>query len=132
MGFAKEETTVGQIMSHPFCERMKEARLEKGMSFRTLAEKIGTGSRSYLSHIEQGRYSVSMEIGLAICQILDVPMHLCLDFIATKEVEKLQTQMQKEYEKWLEYVPGNVLKDMLEDTDSREIHARLTGDLVLH
>lgn len=111
---------------HPFCEHMRYRRDELGISYKTLAEKVGSSSGPYLSSIEQGKWVISIEIGLSICQILDIPIHLCIDYIAVREMERMKLHIQEKYVEWLELVPDNVLNKMLEDEESLEVHNRLT------
>lgn len=62
--------------------RIKELREKKGIDQKTLAEASGI-YESNLIRIEQGRYSVSMDILTNIAEALDVK----LDFVETTEEE---------------------------------------------
>ena len=114
-------------LEHPFCEMMKQRREERGISLKSLSDMIGSGSRSYLSHIEKGRYAVSVELGLAICQVLDIPIHLCIDYISEVEIKRIRENIQNSYVEWLTYVPHNVLDTMLQDEHSLELHQMLSN-----
>lgn len=112
-------------IQHEFCDMMRLRRTEMDISLRTLSDRIGSGSRSYLSDIEKGRYAVSVELGLAICQVLNIPVHLCMDYICCLEIHRIKTTMKKKYQEWEEYIPRNVLRDMLQDEQSLAMHELL-------
>lgn len=124
---SKAKRYKNQPGDHPFCEEMRFKRDIMGISYRDLADRIGSNSGSYMSFIEQGRNTASVEIGLAICQILDIPIHLCLDYIASNEMKRMQKYIKEKYIEWTEYVPDNVLDKMLEDEYSLLVHNRLTA-----
>ena len=107
---------------HPFVEMMKRKREDMGISGREMIRRIGACSKGHISAIEQGKGVPSVEFGLAICQILDIPMHLCLDYIAEYNIKRARERMQNEYIEWLSYVPPNVLDDVLQDEASLEAH----------
>jgi DNA-binding XRE family transcriptional regulator len=92
----------------PFNSQMRTKRLQRDWSYKTLADKIGTSSKSYIMDIEVGRYAVSVEIGFAICQLLDIPIEDCLDFIYTIEHERLTESIQKQCQEWYENTPDEV------------------------
>ena len=54
-----------------FGSRLRSTRLEKGISQKELAQKMGV-TAVYLSHVEHGRRSVSMDTLCSICQVLEV------------------------------------------------------------
>lgn len=112
-------------MQHEFCDMMRQRRTEKNISLRNLADRIGSGSRSYLSNIEKGIYAVSVELGLAICQVLDIPIHLCMDYISCIEIKRIKRTMKTQYQEWEKYIPRNVLRDMLQDEQSLALHELL-------
>ena len=124
----QEVEKIEESFQHPFCVLVFEKRKELGLSAKALGDKIGGVSKSYIRHIELGRGAISVEPGMAICQILDIPIHLCLDYIAAKEIDRIKRRVKKEYNEWLDYVPGNVLKKMLDDEKSLETHQLFTGD----
>lgn len=110
---------------HPFNVAMMERRTALNLSYKNLADRIGGCSRSYISDIEKGRYVVSVELGLAICQVLNIPVSFCIDYIKVKEAEKVQRSIEREYNKWVASVPTNVLNKMLESESSKELHVQL-------
>lgn len=97
----------------PFNMKMRQKRTELGWSYQTLADKIGSGSRSYIAQIEEGKYAVSVEIGFAICQLLDIPIEDCTDFIYTIEHERIIEALQQQCQDWYESVPDNVREQMM-------------------
>ena len=50
--------------------RLKEARMEKGLSQRELAEMIGV-SRNTISSIETGQFNPTAKLALILCIALD-------------------------------------------------------------
>lgn len=124
----KRKPLAGEEIYHPFGEMMAQRRKEMNISLQCLSDKIGSGSRQYMRDIEKGKYAVSVELGLAICQILNIPMHLCLDFIASVEIRRIQKNIKDKYNDWVEYVPDNVLKEMTSDESSSLLHDRLITD----
>lgn len=119
----KKSTYVGH--NHLFNQMMRERRKEKGWSCQSLADKIGSGSKSYIMDIEKGKYAVSVELGLAICQVLEIPPHLCIDYISVLEIERIKRNIRQQYAEWVDYVPGDVFYKMLSDQESVAMHKLL-------
>ena len=59
-------------------ERLKISRIEKNISIRKLAEKIGL-SPSFISQIEQGKTSPSIENIKKIAHFLDISVNFLID-----------------------------------------------------
>lgn len=110
------------LSCHPFVVRMKEQRAAKGYTLRALAQKSGTSSRSYLSELERGSWVVSVELGLSICQVLDIPVHYVFDYIKQGTIQRMEDTFTKEYTKWAEYVPDEVKEQMLSTRECQLIH----------
>ena len=53
-----------------FCNRVKAARLEKGLSQAALAELVGV-SRNTISSIETGQFNPTAKLALLLCLALD-------------------------------------------------------------
>lgn len=53
-----------------FCNRLKEARGEKGLSQQRLADLVGV-SRNTISSIETGQFSPTARLALILCIALD-------------------------------------------------------------
>ncbi len=54
-------------------KRLKQLRLEKGLSHETLAEKAGV-SRPAISHIEAGKRLPSLLVALSAAQALEIEL----------------------------------------------------------
>lgn len=113
-------------LHHPFCEMVLKRRQELGLSGTALTKKLGSFSKGHIAAIERGKTVPSVEYGLAMCQLLNIPMHLCMDYIAEFNLKRMRERMQNEYIEWLSYVPPNVLDDMLQDELSLEVHYTLS------
>lgn len=110
------------LATHPFCVAMKEQRINMGLSYRALAEKIGTASRSYLKELEDGKWVVSVELGMCICQVLSIPTYFCMDYIKLGTFQRTEQMITKQYTEWIDSMPDNVLEDML----------KTQGDIMVH
>lgn len=55
-------------------ERIKEAKLQKGMTTKELAEKTGLSS-SFISQVERGLSNCSLQSVRDICKALDIPIY---------------------------------------------------------
>ena len=115
-----------RLSSHPFCVAMAEQRQRYGYSLQKLADRIGCVSRSYLKDIESGRCNVSMDIGMMICQSLDIPVYFCLDYIKQFNSLRMEHKIRKEYQEWLDLVPHEVLDSMMQNSESLRYHNQMT------
>lgn len=66
-------------------QRIKEKRIEKGLTQEKLSERIGVGP-SHMSHIESGSTVPSFEVFISILNALDCSADelLCRETVATK------------------------------------------------
>lgn len=111
------------LSNHPFCVAMKEQRLALGYSFRTLALKVGTSSRQYLAELEDGKWVMSVEMGMYLCQVLSIPTYFCIDYIKTGTIQRAEQAMTREYTMWIESAPEEVLNDLLQTEGSKMVHS---------
>lgn len=51
-------------------QRIKQKRMEKGLTQEKLAELVGIGP-SHMSHLESGKTVASMDVFIALCNVLD-------------------------------------------------------------
>ena len=67
--------------------RIKQKRMEKGLTQEKLAELVGIGP-SHMSHLESGKTVASMEVFIALCNILECSADelLCREIIAAKPI----------------------------------------------
>lgn len=54
-------------------------RAERGMSRRELAEAVGVNPQT-IGYLERGDYAPSLELGMKIAQVFDVPVELVFSF----------------------------------------------------
>ncbi|MBO9714192.1 helix-turn-helix transcriptional regulator [Sphingomonas sp.] len=54
-------------------------RAERGMSRRELAEAVGVNPQT-IGYLERGDYSPSLELGMKIARLFDVPVELVFSF----------------------------------------------------
>ena len=68
-------------------QRIKQKRIEKGFTQEKLAELVGIGP-SHMSHLESGKTVASMEVFIALCNILECSADelLCREIIAAKPI----------------------------------------------
>ncbi len=114
-----------ELPNHAFCVMMSEKRIQKEMSLRYLCQKVGTTSRSYMSEIEKGRYAPSFDVGLAICQALDIPVPIYIKYYKDYHEKKQQVIMEKQYTEWFETLPEEVAISLIElsPEESSQIHS---------
>lgn len=68
--------------------RIRNKRNKLGISQEALAEKTSL-SRTYISHVENGRKSVSLEAVIEICNVLEIPVdELLVDNITFAKPQK--------------------------------------------
>lgn len=111
---------------HPFCDAIRDKRQSLGLSYQALADKLGTSSRSYLRDIELGKYAVSVEIGMLICQLLEIDIELCFDFITIVEIDRIRENVKQQYQEWIEFTPPDVVEKMTSTPNAKFLHANLT------
>lgn len=68
-------------------QRIKEKRIEKGLTQEKLSELIGVGA-SHMSHLESGRTVPSMDVFINLCNVLGCSADdlLCREIAAAKPV----------------------------------------------
>lgn len=66
-------------------QRIKQKRIEKGLTQERLAELVGIGP-SHMSHLESGKTVASMDVFIAICNVLKCSADelLCREIVAAK------------------------------------------------
>lgn len=119
---AREDYQI-DLSHHPFCVAMKEQRLALGYSFRTLAQKLGTSSRTYLAEVEEGKWVISVELGMYICQVLSIPSYFCIDYIKLGAMQRAERNLAKEYTNWIESAPKEVLDVIINTQGSQMVHS---------
>jgi transcriptional regulator with XRE-family HTH domain len=126
-------------------KRIKERRLEKGLTQEDVAKKLGMG-RSNLGHIERGRTKPSAEVLNQIASILDTTTDYLLGRSEKKEetfnpelTEKDERDIKKELQKMIDGLnnkgsyaafDGQTLDDM-DDEDRELLIASLENSLRL-
>ena len=70
-------------------KRIKQKRIEKGFTQEKLSELIGVGA-SHMSHIESGKTIPSMEVFVALCNVLACSADelLCREIVAAQPLMK--------------------------------------------
>jgi len=59
--------------------RVKEFRLQKGLTQEQLAEKVGV-RRETIIHLENGRYNPSLKLAFQISRVLEEPLENLFSF----------------------------------------------------
>lgn len=72
-----------------FGKRLKQVRLEKGISQEDLAEMLGVGSNSYISDAERGRFLPSDDKLIAWAEIMGLTWEAVEDLKLEAELERL-------------------------------------------
>lgn len=91
--------------------RIKAARIRKGLTQEKLAESVGIGP-SHMSHLESGKTVPSMEVFIAVCNVLECSA----DELLCREISAGETK----YNNWLtmlisdcDPVESKILSDVL-------------------
>lgn len=68
-------------------QRIKQKRIEKGLTQEKLSELIGVGA-SHMSHLESGKTVPSMEVFITICNVLECSADelLCREICIAKPI----------------------------------------------
>ena len=77
-----------QSSNRDFGQRLKEARLNQGLTQAELAQELNMGSSSSVSMWETGKNALTLELLVAICKILHVSVNY---FFISEELDRLQT-----------------------------------------
>lgn len=83
--------------------RIKQKRIEKGLTQERLSELIGVGA-SHMSHLESGKTVPSMEVFISLCNVLKCSA----DELLCREIHTAQPLLH------------NWLTDLIADCDSTE------------
>lgn len=112
------------LSQHPFCVAFAERREALGLSLRSLSDKLGTSSRSYLREIEAGLRCPSFEMGLLIAQYLQIPLYFVVDYIEEFEQLKIYYKRCKDYTEWFDSLPNHIQSEFLSNSSSQQAHTR--------
>ena len=95
-------------------QRIKQKRIEKGLTQEKLSELIGVGA-SHMSHLESGKTVPSMEVFITICNVLECSA----DELLCREISTAKPFLQN----WLTELIGDcdftetkILTDVLNST----------------
>lgn len=98
------KTRIDGEIHHLFTQLIKSQRDKKGYSLRQLAKATGV-SHTYLSDIEKGKFAVSLDVGLAICEVLDIDIEVCIHYIYEIEHERLVKHIEEVCDEWYDKIP---------------------------
>lgn len=96
-----------------FNKLMQKQRQKLRMSFGRLEKACGV-SKSYLAVLEKGQFEPSVEIGIAICQALDIDIEEFIAYIYEKKMTSLTDEIVKECQEWGIEAPEFVKKETSE------------------
>lgn len=82
-------------MPNKFCEEMKKARKDQGISYNRLEVMTGI-SKSYLGEVEKGRYLPSISIGMNIVNALKLDKDLFIRYLFNQEVQRTIDRIKDE------------------------------------
>jgi transcriptional regulator with XRE-family HTH domain len=101
----------------PLGPRIRERRLELGLSLREFARRVGV-SPPFVTDLEAGRRNPSAEILGRIAAVLDLP---------GSELESLDTRLTPEVRRWVESEPevGRLLRRLKRSPRRDEMLRRL-------
>ncbi len=113
---------------HPFTVAMKEAREAKGYSYEMLAIKLKTrAKRDYLRKVEKGQFAVAMDIGLRICEVLNIPTYFCIDYILFVHMDRVHHSINKEYRAWAENMSLSAKQFVHSNEQSLAVHNKIVN-----
>jgi transcriptional regulator with XRE-family HTH domain len=72
-----------------FGQKLRQLRIEKGLTQQELAERLGYKTNSYISDVESGRFIPSREKLKKIARALDVPLKVLEDMLLESKLEAL-------------------------------------------
>lgn len=121
----KAKTTVHT--HHEFVYQMQMKREEKKMSLSELSRRVGM-SGSYMKDIMNGKYAFSMEVGLLICQALDMDIDLLIDYIYTVEKERVHNYIVDTLQQWHESTPVAIRDQMIKGESLYERKEEVMGN----
>lgn len=74
---------------YEFCPKIRQLRIEKGLSQQQLAERLGYKSNSYVSDVKSGHFIPSRDKLKKIAKALDVPFKVLEDTLLESRLEAL-------------------------------------------
>ena len=95
-------------------QRIKQKRIEKGLTQERLSELIGVGA-SHMSHLESGKTVPSMEVFITICNVLECSA----DELLYREISVAKPFLQNWLTKLIEdcdFTETKILTDVLNST----------------
>jgi len=72
-----------------FGQKLRQLRIEKGLTQQQLAERLGYKTNSYISDVESGHFIPSREKLKRIARALDVPFKVLEDMLLESRLEAL-------------------------------------------
>ena len=72
-----------------FGQKLRQLRIEKGLTQQELAERLGYKSNSYVSDVESGHFIPSRDKLKKIAKALDVPFKVLEDMLLESRLEAL-------------------------------------------
>jgi transcriptional regulator with XRE-family HTH domain len=72
-----------------FGQKLRQLRIEKGLTQQELAERLGYVTNSYISDVESGHFIPSREKLKKIAKALDVPFKVLEDMLLESRLEAL-------------------------------------------
>jgi len=72
-----------------FGQKLRQLRIEKGLTQQQLAEKLGYVTNSYISDVESGHFIPSKDKLKRIARALDVPFKVLEDMLLESRLEAL-------------------------------------------
>ena len=72
-----------------FGQKLRQLRIEKGLTQQQLAEKLGYKTNSYISDVESGHFIPSKEKLRKIARALDVPFKVLEEMLLESRLEAL-------------------------------------------
>ena len=80
---------ISSIGDMNFGQKLRQLRIEKGLTQQKLAERLGYKTNSYISDVESGHFIPSKEKLKKIAKALDVPFKVLEDMLLESRLEAL-------------------------------------------
>ncbi|RSN76246.1 helix-turn-helix domain-containing protein [Candidatus Methanodesulfokora washburnensis] len=80
---------ISSIGDMNFGQKLKQLRIQKGLTQQQLAERLGYKTNSYISDVESGHFIPSREKLKKIAKALDVPFKVLEDMLLESKLEAL-------------------------------------------
>jgi len=81
-----------------FGQKLRQLRIEKGLTQQQLAERLGYKTNSYISDVENGYFIPSREKLRKIARALDVPFKVLEDMLLESKLEALGDKRTRAFE----------------------------------